>query len=428
MDIDLRRKIDTEANLLSNLASGKLGIASDTNNIIFVEASDKGTIVPDKVGATYRDRTFGAVTAQATTTAALTSVGNISIGADTTNKLVIESTLCYLMAGGEKIIDYLQTNGIIDINAGLANIDTAINGTGATPVIYVDASANNIGVGIITPAEKIHISAAAAGYIRIANTADTLAVIGGIKFTIAGSETARIEAERTVSSGRGSVLKFSTGNSTAITERLRIDDTGGIQINESGAAVDVRIEGDTDVNLFITDGSADKVGIGVAAPSEKLEVSTSAAAKSAVKISGGIGGENNGGLILNDTFDFRSSAIIGNILFNAKLNDGATQPETTFAQIAAFVGSNAASNYESYLSFRTTGATGVIGSRMAVRHNKIDIYEDVDIESGNVIKVNGTQVLTGQQAAIANATDAASTQARLNDLLAALRTHGIIAT
>jgi hypothetical protein len=43
-------------------------------------------------------------------------------------------------------------------------------------------------------------------------------------------------------------------------------------------------------------------------------------------------------------------------------------------------------------------------------------------------RVNGTKVVGAQGAAVADATDAASTQARLNDLLARLRTHGLIAT
>jgi len=42
--------------------------------------------------------------------------------------------------------------------------------------------------------------------------------------------------------------------------------------------------------------------------------------------------------------------------------------------------------------------------------------------------VNGLQVISARGAAIADATDAASVILRLNDLLARLRTHGLIAT
>ncbi len=50
------------------------------------------------------------------------------------------------------------------------------------------------------------------------------------------------------------------------------------------------------------------------------------------------------------------------------------------------------------------------------------------LPAGKSLFVGGSNVVGTRQAAIANATDAASTQARLNDTLAALRAHGLIAT
>ena len=49
-------------------------------------------------------------------------------------------------------------------------------------------------------------------------------------------------------------------------------DGGSFTFNQSGAAVDARFEGDTDQNLVITDGSTDRVGMGIAAPNAKLHV------------------------------------------------------------------------------------------------------------------------------------------------------------
>lgn len=43
-------------------------------------------------------------------------------------------------------------------------------------------------------------------------------------------------------------------------------------VNSNGADQDTRIAGDTDNNLFFTDASADRVGIGTATPSQKLDV------------------------------------------------------------------------------------------------------------------------------------------------------------
>lgn len=47
---------------------------------------------------------------------------------------------------------------------------------------------------------------------------------------------------------------------------------GAVVLNEAGAAVDTRIEGDTEVNLLFVDASADSIGIGNNAPSEVLDV------------------------------------------------------------------------------------------------------------------------------------------------------------
>ena len=80
-------------------------------------------------------------------------------------------------------------------------------------------------------------------------------------------------------------LEFITNNATVATlttaGRLGIgtdspgaslDVRGGAVFNEDHAAVDFRIEGDTEANLFIVDGSADRVGIGTASPGTILNV------------------------------------------------------------------------------------------------------------------------------------------------------------
>jgi len=51
-----------------------------------------------------------------------------------------------------------------------------------------------------------------------------------------------------------------------------LDVRGGAIFNELGAAVDFRIEGDTEANLFFVDGSTDRIGIGTATPAVGLDV------------------------------------------------------------------------------------------------------------------------------------------------------------
>lgn len=55
-----------------------------------------------------------------------------------------------------------------------------------------------------------------------------------------------------------------------------LDVDGSAIFNESGSAVDVRIEGDTDPNLFFVDGSADMIGVSTNTPSATLDVAGSA--------------------------------------------------------------------------------------------------------------------------------------------------------
>ncbi len=52
---------------------------------------------------------------------------------------------------------------------------------------------------------------------------------------------------------------------------------GANVFNEAGADVDQRIEGDTDQNLVFVDASTDRVGIGTATPTAKLQVNGSVA-------------------------------------------------------------------------------------------------------------------------------------------------------
>lgn len=59
-------------------------------------------------------------------------------------------------------------------------------------------------------------------------------------------------------------------NFSATAPSMTVD--ASLTINDGGNNYDTRIEGDTDPNLFFTDASTDKVGIGTNTPAEKLHV------------------------------------------------------------------------------------------------------------------------------------------------------------
>jgi hypothetical protein len=66
-------------------------------------------------------------------------------------------------------------------------------------------------------------------------------------------------------------IHIETATGGALTEKVIIGTTN-LVVNEIGAVFNVRIEGDADANLFYTDATNDKVGIGTISPAEKLDV------------------------------------------------------------------------------------------------------------------------------------------------------------
>jgi hypothetical protein len=77
---------------------------------------------------------------------------------------------------------------------------------------------------------------------------------GSINGTAVGASTASTGAFTTLGA---------TGNTNL--------DGGTFVFNDSGADKDFRIEGDTDANLFFTDASTDRIGIGTSSPAVKLD-------------------------------------------------------------------------------------------------------------------------------------------------------------
>jgi hypothetical protein len=70
---------------------------------------------------------------------------------------------------------------------------------------------------------------------------------------------------------------------TAEVARVTLTNTA-VVVNESGANVDFRVEGDTEANLLFVDASADKVGIGTTSPSTVLNVKKDQSDTTAIKV------------------------------------------------------------------------------------------------------------------------------------------------
>jgi hypothetical protein len=92
-------------------------------------------------------------------------------------------------------------------------------------------------------------------------------------------------------------LHFETATAGALTEKMIIG-TNNLVVNEIGAVFNVRIEGDTDANLFYTDATNSRVGIGTVSPTSKMQVVGTTISTMFQSASGTTGDLANGG-----TFD-----------------------------------------------------------------------------------------------------------------------------
>ena len=98
-----------------------------------------------------------------------------------------------------------------------------------------------------------------------------------------------------------------------------------IRINDSGNDVDVFIEGDSDANLFRTDASTDRVGIGVATPTSKLDVAGNIKTNSHITASGDISSSGqltaNNALFGTDGIEISSGKRVSYVAPNIKVRD-----------------------------------------------------------------------------------------------------------
>jgi hypothetical protein len=115
-----------------------------------------------------------------------------------------------------------------------------------------------VGIGTTTPGAKLDI----AGDLFAPNATFSANYAGGRPLTVKGGP-----------SGTANLTEWMDSTSALL---AYITSNGGAVFNETGTDADLRIEGDSDINLLFTDASTDRVGIGTNSPSYKLEVVDSA--------------------------------------------------------------------------------------------------------------------------------------------------------
>ena len=146
----------------------------------------------------------------------------------------------------------LDVLGVAGRPSGLFNdngvdADFRVEGAGDANLLMLDASVDRAGIGVAAPQAKLDI-------VNLANADVVLSVQG-----------------TAAQSGDFFEIQNSAG-SDLITVSANAGALGGVVINEQQQDADVRIEGDNTTDLFHTDASVDRVGIGVAAPQARLDV------------------------------------------------------------------------------------------------------------------------------------------------------------
>ncbi len=132
---------------------------------------------------------------------------------------------------------------------------------------------------------------------------------------------------------------------------------GSLVFNEAGEDDDLRIEGDTEANLFFVDASTDRIGIGLNNPTALLSIQAATAAQSSLRIVSSAGvnpaAPNSGDLWWNGTnLNFRTATVNIDLLANCAISACFYQNGNTFGA-GAVLGTNDAFG----LAFETSGTT-----------------------------------------------------------------------
>ena len=181
-----------------------------------------------------------------------TSMGTYTLGfkpAGGTAASLVSSSKHLLYSDGSTMFDVLADCGNISANGTLtvsgntslnggtfifnedsADVDFRIEGNGDANLFFTDAGNDRVGIKTGSPSTELH-------------------VVGGVKATGA--------------------IDF---------------DGGGFTFNESGAALDFRVETDTLTHAFFADGSADKIGFGTSSPTSAFVTIDQASSTGAIAV------------------------------------------------------------------------------------------------------------------------------------------------
>ncbi len=178
----------------------------------------------------------------------------------------------------------IGAGGFVFNEAG-ASVDFRVEGDTNQNLLFVDGSADKVGIGTDSPAGILHVKGeySDGGHITIEDTSsalktrfyngNTASVIAVDEGDAVGTSSLQISVDNSTKATFGASATTFDQNVTinASTNQTIIGNSVTV-FNEGGANVDFRVEGDTDANLLFGDASTDRVGIGTNAPAYLLDV------------------------------------------------------------------------------------------------------------------------------------------------------------
>jgi len=130
-------------------------------------------------------------------------------------------------------------------------------------------------------------------------------------------------------------IHFETATAGASTEKMIIGTTN-LVINDIGAVFNVRIEGDTDDNLFYTDATNSRVGVGTISPSTKLDVNGTVTASGNLLVgttTSAINDSNSVVIVSNN------GSVVGQVICNHGTGVGSGEKFANFGYAGSSIGS-----------------------------------------------------------------------------------------
>lgn len=194
------------------------------------------------------------------------------------------------------IVGQLFNRGGFGVGEGHSAIDRSVaigvscvaSGIGCVAIGRLNTATNQANVAIGYRATVSADSATAVGVVTTASGQGAVAIgqntIASGSQSIAIGRAARVntgalllayahEDHSVTNSVAGSVL-LAVQNGSGTTRKAQYITIGATIFNEDGDDQDLRIEGDTDANLFFADAGLDKIGIGTNAPTAKLDINS----------------------------------------------------------------------------------------------------------------------------------------------------------